>query len=186
MISDTQLKELQIYRDLERGLYLKASRSSDHLSSQGATSRCQFTVGFVSIILAAMLPALLAAYPPSERQCSLLDPYCGVGTTLLAAQMLQDYKLQSVGIEYNPFIRFVADTKTQWHLVDPSALERIGSRVWMRHRQRWIKFHSCQALNRSLYEYLYCAPTVRNSRCDQVRWKFRNTSSVIARASCRD
>lgn len=48
---------------------------------------------------------------------AILDPFCGVGTSLLSAQMeYQDNKgnLNLVGVERNPFVAFVARTKLAW------------------------------------------------------------------------
>jgi SAM-dependent methyltransferase len=131
MISDNQLKELQVYRDMERGLSLESRPDFGPLVVAGGNEVLPIHrwFRFKEAYSAGLLPALLAAYPPNKKHCTLLDPYCGVGTTLLAAQSLQNYKLRVVGIEYNPFIRFVASTKTQWQLVNPSALELIASRV---------------------------------------------------------
>ncbi len=53
------------------------------------------------------------------RNCQqILDPFCGVGTSLLAAQLaLPNGALTNLwGVERNPFISFVAQTKLNWHV----------------------------------------------------------------------
>jgi DNA modification methylase len=49
----------------------------------------------------------------------VLDPFCGTGTTLLSVQKLAKKlgrrDMQAVGLERNPFLHFVAQTKLQWH-----------------------------------------------------------------------
>ncbi|MGA7733464.1 MAG: hypothetical protein WCD37_19550 [Chloroflexia bacterium] len=58
---------------------------------------------------------------------TLLDPFCGAGTSLLSAQML--YKGSEVpeiyGVEHNPFVRFVADAKLSWLRYSPTKIERL-------------------------------------------------------------
>ncbi|MFY9821124.1 MAG: hypothetical protein WAM82_07065 [Thermoanaerobaculia bacterium] len=65
------------------------------------------------------------------NQLRLLDPFCGVGTTLLAAQQMaiDGISVSATGIEYNPFIHFVAHTKANWSLIDPSTLMAAGERA---------------------------------------------------------
>lgn len=56
---------------------------------------------------------------PCESIYRILDPFCGVGTTLLASQKIaKKYArtdIEAVGIERNPFLHFVAQTKLQWY-----------------------------------------------------------------------
>src|SRR5262249_3918422 len=51
----------------------------------------------------------------------ILDPFCGIGTTLLAAQRLAkkwQLDIEAVGIERNPLLHFVAQTKLLWNIFD--------------------------------------------------------------------
>ncbi|KKJ00735.1 DNA methyltransferase [Prochlorothrix hollandica] len=48
----------------------------------------------------------------SLEQC-VLDPFCGTGTTLVECKK---HGISSVGIEANPVVRLMAQTKTQWNI----------------------------------------------------------------------
>ena len=49
---------------------------------------------------------------------TVLDPFCGTGTTIVEAQLRG---LKGIGIEANPFPHFASCVKSNWH-VDPSCL----------------------------------------------------------------
>lgn len=55
---------------------------------------------------------------PISGQFGILDPFCGVGTSLLSAQKLalenKSAEIEVFGVERNPFIHFVAETKANW------------------------------------------------------------------------
>jgi len=57
----------------------------------------------------------------------ILDPFCGTGTSLLSVQKLARTigraDLQAIGLERNPFLHFVADTKVHWHRFDLQQFE---------------------------------------------------------------
>jgi len=58
---------------------------------------------------------------PKNAIRRILDPFCGTGTTLLAAQRLAkkwDVDLEAVGIERNPLLHFIAQTKLLWNIFD--------------------------------------------------------------------
>lgn len=127
MIYDNQLKELRVYRDLERRICLKSTPLFARLvvASENDVLPVHRWFRFKEAYSADLLPTLMAVHQPAKKRCSLLEPYCGVGTGLLAAQMHRD-PVNAVGIEYNPFIRFVASVKTRWFLIDPTKLERLA------------------------------------------------------------
>ncbi len=64
---------------------------------------------------------------PLEAIRRVLDPFCGVGTTLLATQMIARQharpNLEVIGFERNPFLHFAAKTKSQWHNYNSDRLE---------------------------------------------------------------
>lgn len=69
-----------------------------------------------------LLPALLTELDvPNGHVVRLLDPFAGVGTTLLSAQLARTkgWRLDAVGVERNPFLRFAAEAKLDWHAYDP-------------------------------------------------------------------
>jgi hypothetical protein len=74
-----------------------------------------------------LLPELCrhAAFRP-RKSALLLDPFAGVGTSLLAAQFHPEVGIrEAVGIEHNPFIAFVASTKAGWDTLPPDQMERL-------------------------------------------------------------
>jgi hypothetical protein len=78
-----------------------------------------------------LVSQLLTEYPPaSRRHIAFLDPFCGVGTSLLAAEeTLERMGIKQAtlrGIEVNPYLRFVASTKLDWHRYSPAFLLRAG------------------------------------------------------------
>jgi DNA modification methylase len=130
MISDSDLEELAAYRELEGQLTLSAQPSLGELVVANGNENLPVHrwFRFKEAYSAKLVPALLEKYAPGQ-EVTLLDPYCGVGTTLLSAQTIATRRICSVGIEYNPFVRFVARTKLDWHLVNPSELLRLGATV---------------------------------------------------------
>jgi hypothetical protein len=60
----------------------------------------------------------------------LLDPFCGMGTGLLSAQLLKrSYTVEALGIDCNPLSAFVARTKLSWPQVDPEKLRAMASDI---------------------------------------------------------
>lgn len=55
-----------------------------------------------------------------QRGQTLLDPFCGTGTTLVEAKLTQ---IESIGLEANPIAHFATSTKTRWD-IDPEQLSR--------------------------------------------------------------
>ncbi len=64
-----------------------------------------------------------------RRPLALLDPYCGVGTTLLSAQVRPVQIASAIGVERNPFAAFVARTKLGWPRVNGSDIEEMSESV---------------------------------------------------------
>lgn len=66
----------------------------------------------------------------SVRPKSILDPFCGVGTSLLSFQLAKEgQNCEMVGVEINPFIQFVADTKLSWYKCNPQTIEQLTEKV---------------------------------------------------------
>jgi len=59
------------------------------------------------------------------RNCTVLDPFCGTGTTIVECKKLG---IPSVGVECNPFPHFASTVKTDWS-PDPHKLLRHARRV---------------------------------------------------------
>lgn len=79
-----------------------------------------------------LVQRLLFEYQPrSKRSVSFLDPFSGVGTSLLAADSaLRDLGAKKVilrGVEVNPYMHFVGTTKLAWQRYDPVFLLRAAA-----------------------------------------------------------
>src|SRR5438105_11654456 len=49
----------------------------------------------------------------TEASHTVLDPFCGAGTTVIESKM---QGIRSVGFEINPLLHFVCETSTRWDL----------------------------------------------------------------------
>lgn len=58
-------------------------------------------------------------------QNTVLDPFCGTGTTLVEAR---SHGIKSVGIEANPVAQFISKTKLNWD-IDPDEFERSAQSI---------------------------------------------------------
>src|SRR5688572_13088559 len=120
MISKEQLPELVDFARVERGLPLAENKKFGTLVVPTDNAEYpghrwfKYKESFSSRLLAEILHAL--GYKKNQR-IRLLDPFCGVGTTLLAAQEMSalGYKIEAIGIDCHPFAAFVARTKSLWH-----------------------------------------------------------------------
>ena len=97
----------------------------DSRHSDDAHSWFHFKEGFSGRLLLALLRELEV---PSGDIVRVLDPFAGVGTTLLSAQLARTngWRLDAVGVERNPFLRFAAEAKLDWPSYDA---ERVRSLV---------------------------------------------------------
>lgn len=134
MINDSQLPELRSFRAAERSLPISVDETYGGLVSpqSNETTPVFRWFRFKESFSAALVQRILrdsAAELGSEVR--LLDPFCGVGTTLLAGQQLagDGFRVTATGIEYNPFIHFVASTKSRWPSIEPAELMSIGARI---------------------------------------------------------
>jgi SAM-dependent methyltransferase len=74
---------------------------------------------------------LLSQFPPnSAKTVRFLDPFCGVGTSLLSAETALDaagVRQSAVrGVEVNPYMHFVTKTKMNWRRYDPVFMLRAA------------------------------------------------------------
>jgi len=131
MISDSQLEELRAYRAAERRLTLTQDPSFSDLVIAGSNERYpvhrwfRFKESFSADLLKTVLAEVLS---PGTRRIRLLDPFCGVGTSLVASQELAAHGLdiEAAGIERNPFIAFCARAKVRWPAIDARRLGPLG------------------------------------------------------------
>jgi DNA modification methylase len=73
-------------------------------------------------------PHLVRQYVDSfglDAKASVLDPFCGTGTTVVECQKLG---LRGVGIEAHPMAHFASATKVDW-TPDPDQLERTAAKI---------------------------------------------------------
>lgn len=132
MIRREQLPELRIFARTEKEFQLRNDPAFATLvvpngnGSAAGHRWFKYKEAFSSELLTNVLATLRADCIPHPIR--MLDPYCGVGTSLLSAQLLDD-QIESVGIECNPFSAFVARTKLSWHLMDAGKIRRLATRL---------------------------------------------------------
>jgi hypothetical protein len=133
MILDEQIPEIGAYRDAERNLPI---RTCEHWAPLVVFAGNQdlpvhrwfrFKEGFSESLFRSIFHELGEALP--GREVTVLDPFCGVGTTLLSAQAFSSKTIHAVGIERNPFIHFVAQTKLRWPEMNAGSLVADGVRA---------------------------------------------------------
>jgi hypothetical protein len=73
---------------------------------------------------------------------SLLDPYLGVATSLLSAQLTYrgSHNLTLVGVERNPFAAFASRTKLKWQSYDPDKISTLIPTLIEAIKNRNVKF----------------------------------------------
>jgi DNA modification methylase len=131
MIADHQLRELEVYRKLERDLPLHDEPVLGPLvvAMRNEDLPIHRWFRFKEAYSGDLLEVLLSKYIPGNTELDLLDPFCGVGTTLLSAQIHRTRRIRAIGIEYNPFIRFAATTKLSWPDIDARRLLKLADTV---------------------------------------------------------
>ncbi|RYX84239.1 class I SAM-dependent methyltransferase [bacterium] len=75
---------------------------------------------------------------PAGESLRLLDPFCGVGTTLVTASYPDQSKNFSevVGVEVNPTIKFIAETKVNWANYDSEVIEGYITKLKAKYGRR--------------------------------------------------
>ena len=101
----------------------------DNRVTEDSHSWFHFKEGFSRRLLPTLLTELDV---PRGKPLTLLDPFAGVGTTLLSAQLARTrgWQFDALGIERNPFLSFVANAKLDWHRYDPERLRVLMRRVF--------------------------------------------------------
>jgi hypothetical protein len=122
MIQRDQLPELRSFAKAEQALPLQADPTlAPFVTPNGnLTSPVHRWFRYKESFSSDLLHHLLTLYPlplGANTPFCLLDPFCGVGTSLLSAQLSQ-ISIASTGIECNPFSAFVAKTKLAWPTID--------------------------------------------------------------------
>ena len=134
MIRDDQIPELRYYRRSERQLQIDSNASYEPLVVFGSNQNAaihnwfRFKEGFSSDLLPTFLQEFGELLP--RRNLTLLDPFCGSGTSLISAQFATDKQIRAIGIERNPFIHFVAQTKAAWRNMNSRLLVADGMRAF--------------------------------------------------------
>jgi hypothetical protein len=67
-----------------------------------------------------------------DDNAAFVDPFCGVGTTIVAGDLQHRWRALRVGIEVNPFIAFAAAAKARWRTFDPARLPKLIDQVLTR------------------------------------------------------
>ncbi|HYC54837.1 MAG TPA: hypothetical protein VEL28_07850, partial [Candidatus Binatia bacterium] len=119
MISRRQLPELRSFASVETRLPIAEAPELGKLVVPNGNSErpghrwFRYKEAFSADLLTALAERLSF---PTDRTLTLLDPFCGVGTSLLSAQLLSSrgYRIQGVGIECNPLAALIARTKVSW------------------------------------------------------------------------
>ena len=131
MISDRDLPELENYRRLERDLPIIADPRFAPLVVSGTndTTAIHRWFKYKESYCGDLLQNLLHDGQKTSRHLTFLDPYCGVGTSLLSAQLNPQLISSATGIERNPFVAFVARGKLSWPEIDSKLLEHMALTV---------------------------------------------------------
>ncbi len=133
MIGRRQLPELRAFARAEEELPL---RTDPHIGGYvvpngNAATACHRWFKYKEAFSSDLLKHVISSFGAdlaSDGRLRLLDPFCGVGTSLLSAQLLH-HQVDSVGIECNPFSAFVARTKLAWPMMDARKVRALASKL---------------------------------------------------------
>jgi len=151
MIKDEDIPELDTYRRFEKGVPFANRADYENLVVFGKNDLepihnwFKFKEGYSAKLLSIILSEFADSLPKNEL--SLLDPYCGSGTTLLSAMTADHLSISAIGIERNPFIHFVAQTKCSWPTMDHSTLCADGMLALDASRELSIQVPSLSSLS---------------------------------------
>ncbi len=136
MISRRQLPELRAYAAAETSLpFALAPEFRTLVVPNGNDARpvhrwFRYKEAFSADLLDYTLKHIDLGLPEGSS-FSLLDPFCGVGTSLVSAQLLQreGASIRATGIDCNPFSAFVAQVKTSWPRIDAGRFRALAAKV---------------------------------------------------------
>lgn len=132
MIPDQRIPELDSFRLAESTLPMATDPTLGSLvvANSNDTEPVHRWFRFKEAYSHSLLERVLADVAVNlSKKLTLLDPFCGTGTTLVASQQYASdgYEITAIGIERNPFIHFVARTKTRWRSVDVGLMSQISN-----------------------------------------------------------
>ena len=135
MILDSQLPELKAFRKVEKRLPLSVDTDSGAGIAPGGNEARPIHnwFRFKESFSAELVHDLVREFQSDlGRSFRLLDPFCGVGTTLVGSQELssEGFRVTALGIEHNPFIGFVARTKAAWPVLDVSEFSAAAGHIF--------------------------------------------------------
>jgi SAM-dependent methyltransferase len=117
----------------------------------------RFKEGFSADLLSA-LPLELDQLNSTEAL--FLDPFLGCGTTLLAADLQHGWPARRVGVEVNPFLSFVARTKTRWRDYDPDRFHSLSEGLLEQPLSRELPASEWPSLSTFRNEELFAPETI--------------------------
>jgi DNA modification methylase len=138
MIRDDELPELGELRRVEAEFPFRTdlTLADQVVAASNDTQPVHRWFRFKESFAPALLRRIISALYPDglPRELRILDPFTGVGTTLLAAEQLarenrSNTTIHATGIEQNPFIHFAARTKINWRHVQLQQFLRAGERA---------------------------------------------------------
>jgi len=132
MISEGKLPELITFKKVERRLPFTFGPSSGICvpSSDNSSLPVHRWFRFKESFSGDLLKNVVEVYARElGKTFRFLDPFCGVGTSLVTAQELSacGFHVNAIGIERNPFIAFVARTKVSWPEINPDRISELGA-----------------------------------------------------------
>jgi hypothetical protein len=98
--------------------------------------------------------------PLQDDNAAFVDPFCGVGTTIVAGDLQHRWRALRVGIEVNPFVAFAAAVKAQWRTFDPARLVELIDQLLARPLRGDIEPDAWPALSTFRNQRLFSAERV--------------------------
>lgn len=131
MITDDQLPELSDFRKAEKKFHVREDFDFSSLVVPGDNSGMPVHrwFRFKESFSADLLKEILEVIPDDlGKRIRLLDPFCGVATSLISSQEMSSlgYDIEAVGIERNPFVAFAARSKVSWPRIEEDKLVDLG------------------------------------------------------------